>query len=63
MHTMSTAAAPLETASKSGTTPSLLIFQMCTASVSAGRNTFHGHEALEKSKLVKSSMGADCPAV
>ena len=63
MHTISTAAVPLEMASRSGTTPSELIFQICTASVSAGRNTFHGHEVLVRSKLVKSSTGADCPAV
>ena len=60
---MSTAAVPLEMAVRSDTTPSLLIFQICTARVSAGRNTFHGHDGLEKSRHVKSSTGADWPAV
>ena len=58
---MRTAAVPFEIAAKSGTTPSELIFQMCTASVSAGRKIFHGHVGLEKSRHVKSSMGADAP--
>ena len=55
---MSTAAVPFEMASRSGTTPSELIFQMWTASVSAGRKMFHGHDGLERSKHVKSSTGA-----
>ena len=63
MHTIRTAAVPLDTISRSGTTPSELIFQMCTASVSAGRKMFHGHDGLDRSKLVKSSDGADWPAV
>ena len=58
MHTMSTAAVPFEMASRSGTTPSELIFQMWTASVSAGRKMFHGHDGLVRSKHVKSSTGA-----
>ena len=58
MHTMSTDAVPFEMASRSGTTPSELIFQIWTASVSAGRKMFHGHDGLERSKHVKSSTGA-----
>ncbi|WP_417281167.1 aldo/keto reductase, partial [Clostridioides difficile] len=58
-----TADAPAETAVASGIIPSELIFQMCTANVSAGRNGFNGLAMYIGFQLVKSSDGALCPAV
>ena len=59
---MRTAAVPADTAERSGTTPSELIFQMWTASVSAGLNTLSGFAWLVIG-AAQLRAGADWPAV